>query len=50
VTEERVDRAAVGFGPKSAWLAVKSARPEEVAQALELADVRPAPWTVVPEV
>ena len=41
---------AVGFGVKSAWLAVRSEQPEEVARALGLDDVRPAAWGVVQEI
>jgi len=41
---------AVGFGVKSAWLAVRSEEPDEVARALGLDDVQPAPWSVVREV
>lgn len=48
--EQAVERGAVGFGPKSAWLAVRSERPEEVARALGLEDIRPAPWDAVAEV
>ena len=40
----------VGFGVTSAWLAIRSEQPDEVAQALCLHDVRPAPWSVVPQV
>ena len=50
MTEQRLDGAAVGFGPTSAWLAVRSEETDEVARALRLGDVRPAPWSVVPEV
>lgn len=48
--EQAVERGAVGFGPKCAWLAVRSEQPEEVARALGLGDVRPAPWSVVSDV
>jgi hypothetical protein len=41
---------AVGFGVKSAWLSVRSEEPDEVVRALGLDDVRPARWSVVPEV
>ena len=48
--EPAVGRGAVGFGPKSAWLAVRTEHPEEVAESLGLADVRPAPWEAVERV
>lgn len=36
--------AARGFGPKSAWLAVRSVEPREVAAALGLRELRPETW------
>jgi len=35
---------AESFGYKNAWIAVKTERPEAVAEALGLRDVRPADW------
>lgn len=47
---DTLGRGAVGFGPKSAWLAVRSEQPAEVARSLGLVDVRRAPWEGVERV